>query len=560
MKSKLFFVTILTFCLLSCSTEQEITDSLTTQNSLRTQADVANFVNGVYGSLQRFTGFKFGNQVVALSADDMYTRAGTGYGVRYSTKTPDPSTAETSNFWWQLYQAINATNFLIERIDGLAIDAAYKRRVKGEMQFVRAFTYFYLVRMFGPLPIRTTAATLREDLAVTRQPVEAVYVQIFEDLEAANLTMIPRRSMPATEFGHGSKGAAQAILASAALTYANWLELNGKPAEAPRYYTTARSYADSVILSGQYSLIPTFLDLWDVEKENAAYNEIIFGISFTRDPQVSAGQSLGSEHGLQALPTTMPGVGGNGVTKTGLGALRVQPWFARKYSTGDYENDFRAEFSILTQFQNNATPARTVTTFPRLKASTTSTELVETQPYMGKFRDGKALDSRNAENDLPMIRLAEVFLIKAEAENELNGPTAVAITEFNKVRARARNANGTARTAPANLTATTALTKETFRTKILDERAIEFLGESIRLFDLFRSKAPNGKSMYQYQFETFLPTIAKGLPTYNTTTNRWAGGELEPSAAPAFNTRQLLLPIPLAETSANPNMTQNPGY
>lgn len=557
MKTKILI--LLTALFLSCSTEQEIVDTLTTENSLRTQTDVANFVVGVYGCLSRFTGFKFAYPVVALSADDMYTRTGATFGVRFSTKTPDPAITETSNFWWQMYQAINSTNFLLERLDGLPIDANYRRRIKGEMQFVRAFCYYYMVRMFGPVPLRTTASKLDQDLAVSRNSVEEVYAQIFKDLTEANQTMIPRRSMPASEFGHGTKGSAQAIMASASLTYGNWLELNGKGGEAPRYYTSARSWADSVILSGQYNLIPSYIDLWDVEKENAAYNEIIFAIAFTRDPQVSGAQALGSDHGLQSMPANMPNVGGNGATKAGQGSLRVQPWFAKKFTTGEYAGDFRSEFSILTTYQNNATPARPVVTYPRLKASTTSTELVETQPYMGKFRDGKALDARNAENDLPIIRLAEVFLIKAEAENELNGPTDVALTEFNKVRARARTASGTTRTTPANLTLA-GLTKDSFRAKIQDERAIEFLGEGIRWFDLLRGKTPGGKSLYQYQFETFLPTLPKGLPTYNTATNTWGGGELETTAAPAFNVRQLLMPVPLAELSVNAKSTQNPGY
>jgi starch-binding outer membrane protein, SusD/RagB family len=559
MKFKHIIFTLLTVFAMSCSTDQEILDSLTTDNSLKTSTDVANFVNGVYGKLQQFPGFKLGYQTFFLSADDMYTRSGATYGARYSTKTPDAFTTETANFWVQLYQAINSANFLLERIDALKIDEAFKARIKGEMYFIRGLSYFYLVRMYGGVPLKTKSSELGQDFNTPRSSVDEIYALIFKDFEEANRLMIPRRSMPAAELGHAAKGAAQAMLAKAALTYAGYLELNGKAGEAPKHYTVAKNYADSVILSTQYNLINNFNDLWDVEKENAAYNEIIFAIMFTRDAQNAGAQSLGSEHGLQCLPANMPNVGGNGATRAGLGAFRIQPWFVKKYSLGDYVNDYRNEFTMLTQFTNNTVPARTVITYPRVKPVATGTELVENQPYMGKFIDGKAADSRNAANDFPIIRLAEVFLIKAEAENELNGPTAAAYAEINKLRARARNANGTVRTTPANLAA--GLTKEQFREKIIDERAVEFLGEGIRWFDLTRLKSPDGKTtLYEYQFATVIPKLQKGLPTYNATTNAWGGGELETSAAPVYDKKQLLMPIPFNELQANKAMTQNFGY
>jgi hypothetical protein len=73
-------------------------------------------------------------------------------------------------------------------------------------------------------------------------------------------------------------------------------------------------------------------------------------------------------------------------------------------------------------------------------------------------------------------------------------------------------------------------------------------------------KAPNGKSMMEFQFGTFIPTLKAGLPVFSSATNTWGGGVTEAAALPAFNPKLLLLPIPLSEIVANPKMTQNPGY
>ncbi len=558
MKLKIILFAFLISALAACSVEQDIFDTLTTENSLKNQGNITTFVNGAYARFSGFNGFKTSYMTYFYSADDLNTRPGAAYASRYSSKTQDAFSTEVSNFWSTLYQTINSTNFLIENIDPVKADSLYKRRVKGEMYFLRGFSYFYLVRMWGGVPLKTKPTNLDDDLKLPRSSVDQIYTQIFADFEEANKRLLRRTSLPSAEFGHATKGAAQAFLSKAYLTYGNYLDLNGKGSESAKYYQLAKNYADSVITSGQYSLIPSYKDLWDVDKEAATYQEVIFGIQFTRDAQLANSSGVGSEHGLMNLPNNMNNVGGRGTTKTGEGNLRIQPWFAERYSTGDYLNDYRFDVSVLTTFANNSNPSRTVVCFPKVRTSTTSNELTETQPYLFKYVDGKALDSRNAENDMPIMRLSEVFLIKAEAENELNGPTAIAYAEFNKLRARARNANGVQRTTPANLTA--GLTKDEFRQKIVDERALEFVGEGLRWFDLVRMKGPNGKTLYEYQFGTFLPTLRAGLPTFTTATNTWAGGRTDNTSIVPYNAKLLLWPIPFNELSANPNITQNPGY
>jgi starch-binding outer membrane protein, SusD/RagB family len=556
MKQKIYVALFFLVGLIGCSTDQEIFDTLTTENGLKTQADINAYVSGTYGRFVDFNGIKLGYMTFYLTADDIASRAGAAYGARWSAKTQDAFSSEGVNYWLTLYQVINASNLLLERLPNAKVDSTFRSRTTGEMHFLRAFSYFQLVRLWGDVPIRTQSTAIGQDVAIPRSSVDDVYKQIFADFEEAYKRLPTRTGQASTKFGHATKGAAQALLAKANLTYANHLEWNNKATESPKHYQLAKNWADSVLLSGQYSLIPNFNDLWDVDKEAASYQENIFAIQFTRDGQVANAASVGSEFAVMGLPNTLANVGGSGTAKVGGGNFRAQPWFVERYSTGDYLNDYRSEYSMMTTFTNSSN--RVVVTFPKVKASTTSTELTENQPYPAKQRDGKAIDGRNAENDFVITRLADVILIKAEAENELNGPTTVAYTEFNKIRARARNANGTKRTTPLDLA--TGLTKDQFRAKIIDERAVEFFAEGQRWFDLVRMKGPDGKRMMQYQFETYIPGLPKGLPVFNTATNTWGGGKTDPTTIVPFTQKLLLQPIPFSELSANPKMTQNPGY
>lgn len=535
-----------------CRLEEQIVDTPLSENFVRTQSDVATALNAVYGTLTEFNSFKF--NVYSLTygaADDISSTAAEQAAL--GLKSYNFATVQVGGTWNALYRTVNTANFLLDRIDNVPMPPDYKNRVKGELSFLRAFAYFYLVRFFGPVPLRTQATATDSDLYMPRSSVDAVYAQITQDLRLASALLPTRTRQPTTEFGRATKGAAQAILTKAALTYANTFDLKGEAGKAREWYATAKTYADSVINSNEYTLL-SYNDLWNVDKERDNYREFIFGIQFTRDRIVAQAQAQGSEHGGRSMPSTMPNVSGLGTAKTGVGQWKVQPWFYDQCSTGDYAGDYRAERTFLTSFVNTAN--RRVAIYPSLP---TGTDLTEPQPYVFKYVDGQALDIRNHESDFVITRLADVLLMKAEAENELNGPTAEAYVAFNRLRERARRADGvTTRTTPANLAP--ALTKDQFRQRIFLERGLELVGEGHRWFDLVRMKSPEGRTMYEYQFSTVLPKITPGLPRWNATARRWEGGRTEATNVHAFNARFLLFPVPIGELTANPNSQQNPGW
>jgi starch-binding outer membrane protein, SusD/RagB family len=296
---------------------------------------------------------------------------------------------------------------------------------------------------------------------------------------------------------------------------------------------------------------------------------VIFGIQLARDGLTNGAASKGSELPFYLQPNTRNGICGNLPVGKGGGTIRVHPWFYDLYATGDYAKsgvvDYRTDFSFLTRWNGstNATPslARRYVTYPVIEPD--AADLVrEQQPYVDKYKDPGGKDSRNHENDFYIIRLAEVFLIKAEALNEL-GRTSEASEPFNKLRQRARLANGTARAVPIDLAP--GLSKADFRLAIYNERGLELLAEGQRWFDGTRMRYLNtDKSMLQWRYDTFYPSLAstvKVLPSWNVSGRFWTAGRAQPINIITWNDRYKLFPIPSNELDANPNFgVQNPGW
>ncbi len=546
--------------LAGCSIKETIYDQETTDSFLQKQADVDPLVNGVYALFYDFDSYRTNLEYLYNSwGPEIYANGG-GVWAQSNTKSYDATNRYLSYAPWKGYfQIIRNANSLLARIEPVEMDEAYKSRIKGEMYFMRAFGYFNLVRLYGKLPVFTEDLTSATDFYRTRSSVDDVYSLIFSDLKEASWRCLSVDKQPAGETGRATKGAAQGLTSLAYLTYGSYLDANNRGGDAKSAYQMAVNYADTVLLSNKYALAPRFNDLFDITKEQTAYNtggEVLFGIRFAD----ISGVNVGCRYPRMFLPNTLYGVTGTQPNRQGDGTLRIQSWFIDKYSSGDYTNDYRSEFTFLTKWLEKGTTKMRVT-YPNIPASTESVESGNFA-YLNKYRDGGAYDNANHGTDLYFLRLAEIYLVKAEAENEINGPTAKALDAFNMLRARARNANGTARTTPANLTLADAPTKEDFRMKIYDERALELCGEAHALFDNIRMRyKDNKRSMMEYINDDFSKTLTMGFPTWNSSKKVWEGGRAY-AATFNWNPRLLLLPVPVTEMDSNPALQgdQNPGW
>mgnify|MGYP001455063107 CR=1 FL=1 len=542
--------TILGFMMTACSLNEEIYDTATPQSAILSRDDVDNALAGAYSSLNSI--LLFGRNALWSMygySDELYSTVGGPPGVISKKVDLNSGFGPFNGIWSQFYQGISNANAIMDYVDLLDLNPEYEAKAVAEAKFLRGLYHFYLVQSYGGVPIMTEVVDANSDFYPARNTVDEVYAQIFKDFADAAESLPLRPEQPSSETGRATKGSALGFLAKANLVYANYLDLHG--GNSTEYYTNAIEYSNQVIASGEFQLVDDFDQLWEVSQEAANAVEIVFAVKNTRDPSDFSNSGEGSFIPFLFAPNNRPNSIGspNGM---GSGLFRVQPWVMEKYTQGDYENDYRTESSFLIEWQDQQN--RTHTVFPFIPS-----QIAEGQSYISKYFDPDGLSNFGHENDLYLMRYSEIFLIKAEAENELNGPTQVALDAFNVIRERARRADGTPRQMPMDLTLAEVRSKEDMRLKIFDERGLELVAEYNRWLDMIRMRyVDNTRTMYEYQIDEFLPSLITGLPRY--VNGQWTNGRVHPSSVFPYEPKYLLWPIPANQTSINPNLEQNPGW
>src|SRR5258708_4314226 len=181
------------------------------------------------------------------------------------------------DLWSRNYTGIYRANTMLEKIGnvpGLSNDL--KTRYTAEMQFLRAYYYFDLVREFGNIPLITTVLQQNQWFNQAQAKLADVYTQIEKDLNAA-IPNLPATVDPGTEGGRVTKGAAQALLGKAIIYQNN----TGRMLEAANDLKLVNT-------SPNYHLLPNYADIFNPgNKFNA---ESIFEIVHT----ASAGKGWGN--------------------------------------------------------------------------------------------------------------------------------------------------------------------------------------------------------------------------------------------------------------------------
>lgn len=508
---KITIITILFFTLFSCNDilQEKSFSSLTVDSFFNNQLEANQSVVGVYALLTSSSYYKRGLlNIVGFTSDDSYN-PGAAF-TPFDDGTLEPTNSLVSDLWQVIFNLngkANFTVFALTETDKLTDEE--KQLMLSRVRFIRALNMYNAVRLWGDIPLVMEYSLSEENLYPARSPKSEVYAFIEEDLKYC-IQYLPETEK---EYGFPTKGTALGLLGKVYMSEEKWNE--------------AKIAIDQLIGLGKYSLLSNYMDLFDIKNENNS--EEIFSIQFKKDNAESAEISLGSLLPFWFLPAfNNLGLAGN--PDHPKGQMRVEHATYDRYTNGDYKNDNRNKIFI-TSYGHSQT-GNIVRRYPENKAANAQ------GPACIKYQDPTNDNDRNYDNNLYILRYADILLMKAEVENELNGPTAEAYSAFNQVRLR------------SNVTGLTAgLSKEAFRDAISDERGLEFYGEFQRWFDQTRMKR-SGDSYYKYLKEK---VVAERKFT-NAAEGRWAL---------AYYAKLELMPIPISEIAINPNINvvnQNPGY
>ncbi|WP_114792788.1 RagB/SusD family nutrient uptake outer membrane protein [Niabella yanshanensis] len=231
--------------LCSCSLKEYNPGGTTADVVFASQQGMNGLVNAAYVN---YGGQFYGREDIVMLTEggtDLWINiANSGYG-RQMTKYEEltASTGQIRNTWNRLYEIINYCNTGIERIDNVVYSSAEEKKSrKGELHFLRAYTYWHIVEMYGGVDLRTTE-TKTAVLTAQRSPVAAFYDLMIQDVNAA-IENLPVDPYPVTDIGRATLKAAYGLKARIALTRVAY---ESSPAEKDKYYQIARDAAMYVI-------------------------------------------------------------------------------------------------------------------------------------------------------------------------------------------------------------------------------------------------------------------------------------------------------------------------
>ncbi|MBC7923856.1 MAG: RagB/SusD family nutrient uptake outer membrane protein [Ferruginibacter sp.] len=445
------FLTLSTLLVAACDVldvepAQQVADNQAITNAAGAQAAIL----GTYSQVQEY--YQLNYPVLGyLPADNVIFNGTLSQYLQVDQNAYTPNNDIVTATWTQLYQVINSANNLIEGVPVLTdptFTADARNRILGEAYLLRALAYFDLGRGWGGVPLVLKPTRSAQDgQGIRRSTLDQTYDQVLGDLDLAE-PLLPEVNVAPATTQLRNRAAKNAARA-----------LRARLHLYRRQWAEAEGNATRVIGNNGYELVSPYRAF---STAPFGSRESVFELSFTNaDPNNQWNNwfpsALGGQFTLQPSP--------------GFVTLVNNP------ATGGNRNALVATIAI----------GGTTATYGNLYAR-----------------------SRERDDPAYLIRLAELYLIRAEARAQQNN-LAGALADLNAVRKR------------AGLAEATAATPEAVQLAIENERRIEFAFEAHRWFDLVRTERADD---------------VLGI----TDRNKW------------------LFPIPFVDIGADPDLEQNPGY
>ncbi|MFD2720473.1 RagB/SusD family nutrient uptake outer membrane protein [Hymenobacter monticola] len=463
----------------------------------KTQDDAVRSVTAMYSGLQYIgTYSQRWHFATVPRSDEAFSQSPYVELAQYTRFIQANTTFEYSLFMWiDFYRTIFRCNQIIDRVPGIPMDDNLKKRLVAEARFVRGLCYYDMSMTFGNVPLNLVNAD-----ASTRVPqgtVQSVQEQVIKDLLAAKPDL--PLTYDAANKGRATRGAAAGLLGRVYMQQRLW-------AEASAQFT-------EVISSGQYSLVPNYVDNFTMANENNS--ESLFEVQFS-DASIVGGQDFaGAGEGNERAQFFAP---------PGIGYTDVE---ARRWIFDEFTDRTAT---------NQVDPRRDVTLFSAVGTPTVygqafgvgGLNLNPSRYFWRKYQNDRTKPTENFFSgiNIRLLRYADVLLMQAEALNEQNRP-ADAAALVNQVRQRPS----------VNLTPiSTSLSQTAMRTQIRHERVTELSGEGMRWYDINRYGLLDNQAGIDE------------LKLRDSDFNNFTLGKSK------------LLPIPQTDIDIDRSIVQNPGY
>lgn len=498
----------------ACDLSEQPHSVFTPDNYYSNQSSILTSLSGVYRDFATISSMGPAYRVLELTTDQVVVHAkiqGWWDGPDFHNLARHewtPSHAWIGDFWDQLFGTVGQANALINSLR--SSDLEDLEGPIAELRALRAYAYFYLMDLYGNVPVFTDPKVDPNDLPEQNTRSE-VFQFVTEELSAAAQVLPSENEVGEEYYGRITKEAVWALLAT---TYLNSEVYTDTP-----QYDMAIQYADSVINSGAYRLLDDYHA--NFAPDNANNDEMIFGSVYTPNETGGIGHPF--------VQKVLPGISGGlfGLPYTPQNGFGTRPSVVEQYEDQDIRKDMFMTPGPLTDPRTGDTVM-----VERIVPDGNSQLYVEGESDEGpvpyeiinatglrnqpmnagikwiKWGIDPNTDGGNASNDIAWIRYADILLIKAEAQfrEGVGNPLSL----VNQVRRR------------SNASELNSLELQDF----LDERGRELVFEMSRRRDLIR---------------------------FGQFTEPWEFKE----ASEEF---RRLFPIPSEALDANPNLQQNPGY
>ncbi|MBN2273582.1 MAG: RagB/SusD family nutrient uptake outer membrane protein [Bacteroidales bacterium] len=439
--------------------------------------------------------------------------------------------------WKSLFRVISYANSIINdmpRIAELNVSQEVIDQALGEARFFRAAAYYILAEFWGDVPIveNSTELVTGNEMMLPRNTRSSIYEFIRRDLEYAAENL-----KASDDAGRVTQWSARAMLAKLYITMAQ----NLNDASSASYFAKAKEYAEDVIVNSGHTLMTDYADLFKIENNNNS--ESLFALQFMKGGY-ALGNSRNANWARSSIIADQQWGGGKGTT-IDFFKFTIDSLDARRKSIcmtlGDYypeinKADGGYTYNFVTENPDNPDN-------PLESYNETLNHLKKYVVGSSADTDGKVGTDQDAAINQYMLRLADVYLIYAEAVlgSSYSTSDATALGYFNAIRAR------------GDLDPVSEITWES----LLKERRVEFCLESMFWFDIKRYYYRDPQGALDYLNNQKRHYVYRRIEGDNDP-NAWDSYMMDTELFDPITVHesQMFLPVPAAEVLVNPLLDQ----